>query len=244
MMLVQEAGECLVLEEDERPMRSAIEALSAAHRLSDPHTFGHETRVGWIGGAVAEALGLDAHRVEGIRIAGLMHDIGKIAVPAQILAKPGPLTRAEFALIRKHPQHGHEILKGIPFPWPVAQVALQHHERLDGSGYPRGLEGDEILFEARIVAVADVVEAMASHRSYRPALGIDKALAEIERGRGSIYDPVVVDACLTLFRESDTAVMHSAYALERQDFLEECPLPGPSDSIPPKSSAFPKSARP
>jgi HD-GYP domain-containing protein (c-di-GMP phosphodiesterase class II) len=130
-----------------------------------------------------------------------MHDIGKISVPAEILAKPGKLTYVEFQLVKRHSQDGYQILKGINFPWPVAEVALQHHERLDGSGYPRGLKADAILMEARIMSVADVLEATASHRPYRPALGIDRALSEVEQGRGILYDPVVVDACLKLFRE-------------------------------------------
>jgi NodT family efflux transporter outer membrane factor (OMF) lipoprotein len=136
-----------------------------------------------------------------VNLAGGLHDIGKIAVPTEILAKPGKLNHAEFALIKFHPSVGYDALKDVDFPWPVAQVALQHHERMDGNGYPQGLKGEEILFEARILAVADVVESMASHRPYRPALGIERALAEIERGRGMLYDPQVSDACLRLFRE-------------------------------------------
>jgi PAS domain S-box-containing protein len=184
-------------------MLSAVEAMSVITQIRDAYTYGHERRVGVFAAAVAiaEELRLDCHRVQGIHIAGLLHDVGKVSVPAEILAKPTRLTVNEYELIKSHAQHGHEILKVIEFPWPVAQVALQHHERLDGSGYPSGLKGDAIIVEARIMAVADVVEAIASHRPYRPGLGIDKALAEVERGRGSLYDPVVVDACLKLFRE-------------------------------------------
>jgi PAS domain S-box-containing protein len=187
----------------ELAMRSAVEAMSVITQISDPYTYGHERRVGAIAAAVAiaEELGFDPYRIEGIRIAGFMHDIGKISVPAEILAKPGKLTYVEFQLVKRHSQDGYQILKGINFPWPVAEVALQHHERLDGSGYPRGLKADAILMEARIMSVADVLEATASHRPYRPALGIDRALSEVEQGRGILYDPVVVDACLKLFRE-------------------------------------------
>jgi PAS domain S-box-containing protein len=189
-------------------MHSTVEVISIISEMRDPYTHGHERRVGEIAAAAAIAveMGLDANRVEGIRVAGYMHDVGKIGVPAEILSKPTRLTPAEFQLVRGHAQQSYEILKGVDFPWPVAQVALQHHERLDGSGYPQGLKGDEILLEARIIAVADVVEAMASHRPYRPGLGIDHALAEIERGRGTVYDPVVSDACLRLFRDRGYAI--------------------------------------
>jgi HD-GYP domain-containing protein (c-di-GMP phosphodiesterase class II) len=151
--------------------------------------------------AIGAELGLDERQQEGLRVAGHLHDIGKITIPAEILSKPGKLSAIEFHLIQGHAQASYDVLKGVEFPWPVAEVALQHHERMDGSGYPQGLKGVAILLEARIMAVADVVEAMSSHRPYRPGLGIDKALAEIERGRGSAYDPAVADACLRLFRE-------------------------------------------
>ncbi|HID87880.1 MAG TPA: HD-GYP domain-containing protein [Anaerolineae bacterium] len=151
--------------------------------------------------SIAREMGLPEEQFEGIRIAGLIHDIGKINVPAEILSKPGPLSELEFGLIQAHPQVGHDILKTIEFPWPVAQIVLQHHERMDGSGYPQGLSDDNILLEARILGVADVVEAMASHRPYRPPRGLDKALEEISRNRGILYDPEVVDACLKLFTE-------------------------------------------
>jgi len=144
---------------------------------------------------------LQDEQIEGIRWGGMIHDIGKIHLPAEVLSKPTRLTEIEYAMIKEHPKIGYDILKDIEFPWPVAEVAHQHHERLDGSGYPQGLKNDEICLEARIVAVADVVEAMASHRPYRPQLGIEKALNEIRRGRGKQYDDAVVDACLKLFRE-------------------------------------------
>jgi PAS domain S-box-containing protein len=178
-----------------------VEVTMTLSDLRDPYTAGHERRVAEIAVAIGAELGFDAHRQEGLRVAGYLHDVGKMAIPAEILAKPGKLSAVEFALVKGHAQASYDILKNVEFPWPVAQVALQHHERLDGRGYPQGLKGDEILFEARILAVADVVEAMATHRPYRPGLGIEKALAEIERGRGAGFDPVVVDACLTLFRE-------------------------------------------
>jgi PAS domain S-box-containing protein len=170
--------------------------------IRDPYTAGHERRVAEIAVAIGAELGFDARRQQGLRIAGSLHDVGKMSIPSEILSKPGKLTAVEYLMVKGHPQASYEILKNVEFPWPVAQVALQHHERMDGSGYPRGLKGEEILLEARIMSVADVVEAMSSHRPYRAGLGIDKALAEIERGRGSAYDPVVVDACLKLFREN------------------------------------------
>jgi PAS domain S-box-containing protein len=179
----------------------AVEVATNLSELRDPYTAGHERRVAAIAVAIGEELGLDARRREGLRVAGYLHDVGKISVPSEILAKPGRLTPIELRLAQGHAQAGYDVLKGVDFPWPVAQVALQHHERIDGSGYPEGLVGDAILFEARIVAVADVVEAMSSHRPYRAGLGIDKALAEIEAGAGLRYDRAVADACLRLFRE-------------------------------------------
>jgi HD-GYP domain-containing protein (c-di-GMP phosphodiesterase class II) len=146
-------------------------------------------------------LGLVDEQLAGLRLGAIVHDLGKIHVPAEILSKPGRLSKLEFELIKAHPQSGYDILKGIEFPWPIAQIVLQHHERLDGSGYPQGLKGDAIILEAKILAVADVVEAMASHRPYRPGLGIDQAIEEIRTGRGGRYDPAVVDACVKLFTE-------------------------------------------
>ena len=183
-----------------RAMQSAIEVVSTMGELRDPYTHGHERRVGEIATAIATELGMDADRIEGVRVCAYLHDVGKIAVPAEILSKPTRLSAAEFELVKQHAQQSYEILKGMEFSWPVAEAVWQHHERLDGSGYPRKLKGDEIILEARILAVADVVEAMASHRPYRPGLGIDAALAEIESNRGKLFDPAVVDACLRLFR--------------------------------------------
>jgi putative nucleotidyltransferase with HDIG domain len=139
--------------------------------------------------------------VEGIRVAGLIHDIGKMSIPAEILSKPALLSKIEYALIQSHAQIGHDILSEIEFAWPIAKMILQHHERMDGSGYPQKLKGDDILLESRILAVSDVIEAMASHRPYRAALGMEAALREIENGRGVLYDPAVITACLRIFRE-------------------------------------------
>ena len=189
------------LERLHQALQGTVNVISAIGETRDPYTHGHERRVGEFAAAIGAEMGLTAERVEGIRMAGYMHDVGKIGLPSELLSKPTRLTPVEFELIKGHSRQGYEILKGIEFPWPVAQVALQHHERHDGSGYPQGLRGDEIAPEARVMAVADVVEAMASHRPYRPGLGIDKALAEIQRGRGTAYEPAVADACLRLVRE-------------------------------------------
>ena len=178
-----------------------IEALATLSEVRDPYTAGHQRRVTRLACAVARELGLPADRVAGLRVIGLLHDMGKISVPAEILSKPGKLSDTEFAIIKSHAQAGYEIVKEIRFPWPVAEVILQHHERLDGSGYPQGLQGNEIVLDAKILAVADVVEAMVSHRPYRPALGIELALEEIAQKKGVLYDPEVVDACLKLFAE-------------------------------------------
>jgi PAS domain S-box-containing protein len=183
----------------EASLAQTVAVIRSLSEMRDPYTAGHERRVGDLAGEIGRELGLGARQQEGLRVAGYLHDVGKITVPAEILAKPRSLTAAEFDLVKEHSAAGYEILKNVEFPWPVAIVALQHHERMDGSGYPRGLSGDAISLEARVVAVADVVEAMASHRPYRPALGISEALATIEQERGTLFDPAVVDACLRLF---------------------------------------------
>ena len=190
----------------ERAMLGTVDAVSLMMDQRDPYTAGHQQRVGEIAGEIAAEMGLDADTQRGLRVAGAMHDVGKISVPTEILGKPGHISAIEMAIVKTHPQEGYEVLKGINFPWPIAEVARQHHERIDGSGYPRGLKGDEIVLEARVLMVADVVEAMASDRPYRPGLGIDKALAEIERGRGTAYDANAVDACLRLFREKGYSI--------------------------------------
>ena len=173
---------------------ATIQAMAQTVEVRDPYTAGHQRRVSNIARAIATAMALPSEMIEGIRMAGNIHDIGKISIPAEILSKPGSLTDIEFALIKAHPKTGYDILKGIEFPWNIARIVLQHHERLDGSGYPQGLCGEDILPEARILAVADVVEAMASHRPYRPALGLEKAVEEIRSKRDSLYDGAVVEA--------------------------------------------------
>ncbi len=184
-----------------RVLEGTIKAFASAVEKRDPYTAGHQKRVAQLAREVAKEMGLHGNKVEGVYMAGLVHDIGKISIPAEILNKPGKLEPEEFEIIKKHPQAGYEILKDIEFPWPLAEIVLQHHERWDGSGYPLGLRDGEILLEARILAVADVVEAMASHRPYRPALGVEVALKEIERGRGILYDPDVVDACIRVLTQ-------------------------------------------
>jgi len=185
----------------ERAMFGTIEALSVMSELRDPYTSGHEREVGELAAAIGRELGLPEERVQGLRVIGYLHDIGKITVPSEILSKPGRLSREEFELIKTHPQAGHDILKSIEFPWSVVDAILQHHEHLDGSGYPNSLKGDEIGLEARIIAVADIIEAMAHHRPYRPLVGLDKALMEIRSGAGIRYDKQVVEACEKLFQE-------------------------------------------
>jgi HD-GYP domain-containing protein (c-di-GMP phosphodiesterase class II) len=175
--------------------------VSKTIEAKDPYTSGHQQRVSQLATAISKELNLSPDKIEGIRIASLIHDIGKIGIPSEILSKPIALTDIEFSLIKGHSQIGYDILKPIDFSYPIAQIVLQHHERTDGSGYDQGLKGNKILLEARIIGVADVVEAMSSHRPYRPALGIDKALEEITQKKGIFYDPEVSDACLRLFKE-------------------------------------------
>lgn len=182
-------------------LMSTVQVATTLNEMRDAYTAGHQRRVAEIAVALAAEIGLEENRMEGLRVAGYLHDIGKISIPAEILAKPGRLSRIEFQLIQAHPQAGYDVLKEVVFPWSVAEMVLQHHERMDGSGYPQGLEGNAILLEARILAVADVLDAMSSHRPYRPGFGLDVALAEIERGSGTLYDTAVAQACLRLFRE-------------------------------------------
>jgi response regulator RpfG family c-di-GMP phosphodiesterase len=180
---------------------STVQVVTKLGEMRDPYTAGHQRRVAEIAFAIGTEFGLDAPRLEGLRVTGYLHDVGKVRIPSEILSKPGPLSPAEFQLVQGHVQASYEVLKDVEFPWPVADIVLQHHERMDGSGYPQGLKGDAIRIEARIIAVADVVEAMSLHRPYRPGLGIEAALSEIERGSGIVYDRVVAGACLKLFRE-------------------------------------------
>jgi len=184
-----------------RVWRQTIELIASVSELRDPYTAGHQKRVAELAKFMAMKMRLSPESVDAVEMASLIHDVGKIKVPAEILSKPGPLDEVEYLLVKTHPQAGYNLLKDIDFPWPVAEIVLQHHERLDGSGYPQGLKGKEILQEARIIAVADVVEAMASGRPYRKALGIEAALKEIKSGRGTLYDEEAVDACLALFEE-------------------------------------------
>ncbi len=189
------------LERLRRAFGTTIQVMVSAVESRDPYTAGHQLRSADLARAVATEMGLSQEKIDGLRMAGSIHDIGKLSVPAEILSKPTKLTDLEFSLIKVHPEQGYEMLKDVESPWPLAQIVYQHHERMDGSGYPRQLKGAEILMEARIMAVADVVESMASHRPYRPALGLNAALEEIEKNRGTLYDNAVVDACLRLFRE-------------------------------------------
>ena len=191
------------LRESEEKLRTSllesITALAVIVEMRDPYTAGHQHRVANLAVAIAREMKLSEEQLVGIYLAGAVHDVGKIRVPAEILSKPGRLTELEFSLIKEHSGNGSEILKNIHFPWPIAQIVLQHHERMNGSGYPDGIKGDALLIEARIIAVADVVESMASHRPYRPALGIDAALAEIQHNSGTLYDEAVVQACVRVF---------------------------------------------
>lgn len=189
------------LEKLQDSLEDTVRAMASLVEMRDPYTAGHQARVADLAAAIAKQMGLPEEQAHAIHLAGIVHDLGKIQIPAEILSKPGKITDIEYSLIKIHAQAGYDILKGINFPWPIAQMVLQHHERMDGSGYPQGLKGDAILLEARILSVADVVEAMSSHRPYRPGLGIEIALAEITKQRGIYFDPAVVDACLTLFRE-------------------------------------------
>ncbi len=191
----------LSFEKVQRIIEEIIQAISRIVEVRDPYTAGHQQRVANLACAIAEEMGFSKDQIDGIRMAGAIHDIGKLYVPSEILSKPAKLSDAEMAIVKNHPQVGYDILKGIEFPWPVAEIVLQHHERMLGDGYPAGLRGEEILIEARIMAVADVVEAMSSHRPYRPALGMKKALEEISIYRGHYYDPVVADACVELFNK-------------------------------------------
>lgn len=180
-------------------MSATIRVIAQVVETRDPYTAGHQRRTAALACAIASEMHLPTDMIEGIRMAGVIHDIGKVSVPAEILSKPGRLSVKEFELIKEHPQVGYDILKDVTFPWPIATIILQHHEKLDGSGYPHGLRKDEICIEARILTVADVVEAIASYRPYRPGLGVGVALTEVSTNKSILYDPDVVDACLTLF---------------------------------------------
>jgi len=192
------------LQKSRRIFDETIHALAEAVEKRDPYTAGHQRRVARLASAIAGEMRLSTDQIDGIRTAAVVHDIGKLSVPVEILAKPGRMSEAEHSILKTHPQVGYEILHGIEFPWPIARIVQQHHEWIDGTGYPLGLQGDEILLETRILTVSDVVESTASYRPYRPANGIDVALAEITAYRGIRYAPDVVDACLGLFKKGFT----------------------------------------
>jgi len=183
-----------------------VKTMSKIVETRDPYTSGHEAKVAIISCKIAEEMVMSKEQIEAIRIAATLHDIGKISVPSEILTKPGRLSDLEMEIIKTHCRVAYDILKTIKFPYPVAEIILQHHERMDGSGYPQGLKGDKILMEARIIGTADVIDAMASHRPYRPALGVNVAIEEIVRGKGKFYDHAVVDACLKLYKTMGEAV--------------------------------------
>jgi PAS domain S-box-containing protein len=187
-------------------MGGIVRAMSLTVEARDPYTAGHQRKVADISIAIAGLMKLSPEQTKGLEMAALIHDLGKINVPYEILNKPGRLTSTEFEIIKSHPKIGYDIMKTIEFPWPLAKAVYQHHERIDGSGYPEGVRGGDIILEARILAVSDVVEAMASHRPYRPAIGLSVALEEIEGKRGTLYDAGVVDACLVLFREKNFTI--------------------------------------
>jgi putative nucleotidyltransferase with HDIG domain len=188
--------------------KAFIKDISFLTQSRDPYTAAHQLKVSEIAGNIAREMGLPADTIEGIRVAGMVHDMGKLSVPAEIVTKPGALTSFEFSIIKEHPARAFEVLKEIDFPWPVAEMVLQHHERLDGSGYPGGLEGDEIRLEARVLAVADVVGAISSHRPYRRDLGIEAALKEIDKKKGVLYDTEVTRACRRSLKGSTVFIAH------------------------------------
>lgn len=201
--------ELKLLESERRLKESLVDfvaALASIVEMRDPYTAGHQRRVANLAVSIAKEMALPENIIEGIRLGGMIHDIGKIRVPAEILSKPGRLSPIEYQMIQQHAMAGYDILKNGDFPWPIAQMILQHHERMDGSGYPHALHGDQIIIEAKILAVADVVEAIASHRPYRPGLGIAAALEEIAHGRGTLYEAAVVDACTKLFKEQNYVI--------------------------------------
>jgi HD-GYP domain-containing protein (c-di-GMP phosphodiesterase class II) len=182
-------------------LNGAVAAIAMTTEIRDPYTAGHQRRVADLACAIGEELGLPQDALDGLRISALLHDIGKLAIPAETLSKPARLTDIEYLMVKTHPQVAYDILQTVTFPWPIADMILQHHERLDGSGYPQGLRGEKISQEAKILAVADVVEAMSSHRPYRPAFDMDRIRAEITLGKGSTFDPEVVDACLHVLEQ-------------------------------------------
>lgn len=207
-----QAAHITMVERHKQALISTIRAISLTVEKRDPYTAGHQQRVADLAVQIGKELGLAEQRLEGLGLGAVIHDIGKIYVPAELLNRPGRLSKAEFEVIQSHAEVGYDIIKDVEFPWPVADMILQHHERMDGSGYPQGLMGEEIILEARILAVADAVEAITAHRPYRPALGIDVALDELKKNRGKLYDPAVVDACLYL-------VLEQGFSFKKQDYF-------------------------
>ncbi|MFC1901502.1 HD-GYP domain-containing protein [Chloroflexota bacterium] len=201
----------------EKAIDGIIHAVSLVVEMRDPYTAGHQRRVAELARAIGRELELSESQALGIHIAGLLHDVGKIAVPTEILSKPGKISRYEFNIIKNHSRIGYEILQRIDFPWPVTKAVLQHHERLNGAGYPEGLSGEDLILEARILAVADVVEAMSSHRPYRPALGLESALREISESSGILYDSEAVAACLRLLKKNEPEFERIMAAAENQE---------------------------
>jgi len=189
------------MEKLRKAMGGIIHVMAMTVETKDPYTAGHQRRVSDLARTIGEEMNLSRHMIDAIRMAGSIHDLGKISVPTEILSKPGKINEFEFGIIKSHPKIGYDLVKGIEFPWPIAKIIYQHHERIDGSGYPEGARDGEILLEAKIIGVADVVEAMASHRPYRPSLGIEMALDEIVRNRNILYDAEVVDTCERLFNK-------------------------------------------
>ena len=204
--LVQERTKAL-----HESMQSTIMVLASMVSLRDAYTAGHQIRVGNLAADIGRELGLPPNTIEGLRVTGYLHDIGKVTLPAEILAKPGKITQLEFEIIKTHAAQGYEILKDLRLPWPIAEVVRQHHERRDGSGYPKSLKEEDIMMEASVLMVADVVEAMSSHRPYRSSLGIETALQEIQENSGTLYDPNVVEACLRLFRKNNHYLINDAF---------------------------------
>ena len=185
----------------EKVIEGTANIITKVIELRDPYSAGHQQRVSKLATAIAREMKLSQDKIEGTKIASLVHDIGKVNLPTEIISKPKKLVEVEFNLVKNYPRVGYDILKKVDFPWPIAEIVLQHQEKIDGSGYPRGLKGDEICIEAKILGVANVVEAMSSYKSYRPALSTDEALAEISKNKNILFDPEVVDACLKLFKE-------------------------------------------
>jgi putative nucleotidyltransferase with HDIG domain len=187
----------------QQSLEDTVRALASAAEVKDPYTAGHQHRVTQLAVAIAKEMNLPDKKIDAIRVAGILHDVGKLSIPAEILSKPGKLNDVEYNLVKTHPQTGYDILKNVKFLWPIADIVLQHHERLNGSGYPNGLSAKDILLEAKILAVADVVEAMSSHRPYRPALGEGAALEEISKNKDTLYEGEVVEACYRLFYDKN-----------------------------------------